>query len=141
MEKITGKETNEELALLLPDIKKAFDIMSSKDFEEYEKKLDKTTDKAMDALQSIIDDGSLQLDPEQLVRAVDALSKAKMSVIDSRRRLLETMIKGQVMMKALEPPKDRRNNSALDDFLSKQKNLAAAANVNSVFMDIEKSGN
>ena len=141
MEKITGKESNQELAELLPDIKKAFDIMSSKSFEEYEKKLDKTTQGAMDALQSILDDGTLQLDPEQLVKAVDVLSKAKMSVIDSRRRLLETMIKGQVMMKALEPPKNSKSNNALDEFLSKQRNLAAVSNANSVFLDIEKSGN
>ena len=138
---LNGKEDNESLAKILPTIKEGFDILSSTSFKEYEGKLDKVTGKAISSLEGIIDDGSLAMDPEQLVRAVDALTKAKMGIVDSRRKLLETLIKGEVMLKALEPPKDKSGNSALDEFLAKQKNLNLAnlANANSVFVDIDKA--
>lgn len=139
---LTGKEDNQTLGKILPTIKEGFDILSSTSFKEYETKLDKVTGKAISTLENIIDDGTLQLDPEQLVRAVDALTKAKMGIVDSRRKLLETLIKGEVMMKALEPPKDKNNSNALDEYFAKQKELTSGtlANVNSVFMDIDKSG-
>lgn len=136
---LTGKENNETLRNILPDIKKEFDILSSTSFQEYEDKLGKATSKAVDALQDIIDDGTLALDPEQLVRAVDTLTKAKVNIVDSKRKLLETLIKGEVMMKALDPPKkETETSSVLDDYLKRQQNIEMTSNVNSIFADIEK---
>ena len=94
----------------------------------------------MDALERIIDDGSLELDPEQLVKAVDTLSKAKIGIVDSKRKIAETLIKGEVMLKALEPPKERNNNDALNEYLMRQKNIEMESNVNSIFYDIDKQG-
>ena len=138
---LTEKEDNQQLAKLLPEIRKGFDILSSTSFQAFEDSLDKVTNKAIGNLESIIDDGSLALDPEQLVRAVDTLTRAKIGIADSRRKMLETLIKGEVMMKALEPPKDDKNkNSVLDEYFSKQqKKVSTVAGVNSVFEDIEKS--
>lgn len=137
--KITGKENNEELSKVLPNIRKEFEVLSSMSFQEYEDRLEKVTNKAVTELESIIDDGSLAQDPEQLVKAVDVLTKAKVSMFDSKRRLLETLIKGEVMVRALEPPKNVGNNNVLEDYIARQKNIAMTANVNSVFSDIEKS--
>ena len=137
--KITGKENNEELSKVLPNIRKEFEVLSSISFQEYEDRLEKVTNKAVTELESIIDDGSLAQDPEQLVKAVDVLTKAKVSMFDSKRRLLETLIKGEVMVRALEPPKNVGNNNVLEDYIARQKNIAMTANVNSVFSDIEKS--
>lgn len=129
---------NDKLKSILPDIRKEFDILQSNSFVEYEDKLTKATGKAIDALQSIISDGTLAMDPEQLVRAVDVLAKAKTGIVDSKRRLLETLIKGEVMMKALEPPKQSGGN-VLDEYIARQKNISMESNVNSIFSDIEKA--
>ena len=130
---------NERLSKILPDIKKEFDILSSESFEKYEEKLRTATTKAISALQSIIEDGTLALDPEQLVQAVKTLTKANVDIVDSKRRLMETLIKGEVMMKALEPPKDLNNNSVFQEYIERQKKLQIGANANSIFSDIEKS--
>ena len=130
---------NERLSKILPDIKKEFDILSSESFEKYEEKLRTATTKAISALQSIIEDGTLALDPEQLVQAVKTLTKANVDIVDSKRRLMETLIKGEVMMKALEPPKDLNKNSVFQEYIERQKKLQIGANANSIFSDIEKS--
>ena len=129
---------NENLSKILPNIQKEFDILSSKSFEDYEEKLRKATTKAILALQGIIDDGSLALDPEQLVQAVKTLTKANVDIVDSKRRLMDTLIKGEVMLKALEPPKDVGNSSVLTEYLERQKKLQIGANANSIFNEICK---
>jgi len=135
----TGCENNDELRKILPNIRKEFDILSSSSFQEYEKRLETVTNKAVDSLEGIIDDGTLAMDPEQLVRAVDVLTKAKINMFDSKRKLLETLVKGEIMIKALEAPKDTGNSSVLEEYITKQKNITMASQVNSVFADIEKS--
>ena len=130
---------NENLSKILPNIQKEFDILSSKSFEDYEEKLRKATTKAILALQGIIDDGSLALDPEQLVQAVKTLTKANVDIVDSKRRLMDTLIKGEVMLKALEPPKDVGNSSVLTEYLERQKKLQIGANANSIFNEISES--
>ena len=131
--------TNEELAKILPNIRKEFDALSSMSFQKYEERVESVTNEALSALQGIISDGTLSEDPEQLVRAVDVLTKAKTNLFDSKRKLLETLIKGEVMIKALEPPKSASNSSVLEDYIARQKNIAMTSHVNSVFSDIEKS--
>lgn len=131
--------TNEELAKILPNIRKEFDALSSMSFQKYEERVESVTNEALSALQGIISDGTLSQDPEQLVRAVDVLTKAKTNLFDSKRKLLETLIKGEVMIKALEPPKSAGNSSVLEDYIARQKNIAMTSHVNSVFSDIEKS--
>jgi len=135
----TGCENNDELRKILPNIRKEFDILSSSSFQEYEKRLETVTNKAVDSLEGIIDDGTLAMDPELLVRAVDVLTKAKINMFDSKRKLLETLVKGEIMIKALEAPKDTGNSSVLEEYITKQKNITMASQVNSVFADIEKS--
>lgn len=128
---------NKKLAEMLPDLQKEFSLLSSTSFTEYEDKLSKATAQAIDALQNIIIDGTLAMDPEQLVKAVDVLSKAKVSIVDSKRKLMETLIKGQVMIKALEPPKESGNSSVLEDYLARQRNIAMESQVDSIFADID----
>lgn len=131
---------NKELENALPDLIKQLNVFDSKDFREYEEKIDKVASKALDGLQAIIDDGTLQLDPEQMVKAVAAISKAKSDIIDSKRRLLETVVRGQVMLKALEPPKEEKSDNALLEYLKANnldQSLANSSN-NSIFGEVEK---
>lgn len=128
---------NKKLAEMLPDLQKEFSLLSSTSFVEYEDKLSKATAQAIDALQDIITDGTLAMDPEQLVKATDVLTKAKVSIVDSKRKLMETLIKGQVMIKALEPPKESGNSSVLEDYLARQRNIAMESQVDSIFADID----
>ena len=81
----------------------------------------------------------MALDPEQLVKAVEVLTKAKIGMFDAKRKLLETLLKGEIMIKALDTPKDVGNSSVLEEYIAKQKNIAMTSQVNSVFADIEKS--
>lgn len=136
---VTGKETNEELSKILPNIRKEFEVLSSMSFQEYEKRIEDVTGKALKELESILDDHSLALDAENLVKAVETLTKAKVNMFDSKRKLLETLLKGEIMIKALEPPKSLDNNSALEEYIMKQKQIASTSQINSVFADIEKS--
>jgi hypothetical protein len=95
--------------------------MESKEFTDYESKLDDATTNAINALNGIITDGTLAMDPEQMVAAVKVLTKAKTDIIESKRKLLDTCIRGEVMIKALEQDKnkDKDNNSVLLEYLQK----------------------
>lgn len=131
---------NNELGKVLPDLKKEFEALNSQDFRNYEDKLSKLTGKAMDSLENIIDDGTLALDPEQLVKSVQILNKARVDIIDSKRKLLETMTRAEIMLKALEPPKDAKNDNALLEYL-KANNLNTElgdTSNNSIFGEVEK---
>jgi hypothetical protein len=103
---------NQELEHILPDLRKELNVFNSDNFKNYEDLLTKATSKAIKELERITEDGILALDPEQLVAAVKVLTKARMDVMDSKRKLFETVVKGEVMMKALEPPKDNKNDSS-----------------------------
>ena len=132
---------NDELKNVLPDLQKEFDVLNSDSFQEYEEKLTIATNKAIKSLENIIDDGTLALDPEQLVNAVKALTKAKSDIMDSRRKLTETLIKGQVMLKALQPPKNENQDNVLLEYL-KANNLnteIADTSSNSIFGEVEKN--
>lgn len=132
---------NDELKNVLPDLQKEFDVLNSDSFQEYEEKLTIATNKAIKSLENIIDDGTLALDPEQLINAVKALTKAKSDIMDSRRKLTETLIKGQVMLKALQPPKNENQDNVLLEYL-KANNLnteIADTSSNSIFGEVEKN--
>lgn len=132
---------NDELKNVLPDLQKEFDVLNSDSFQEYEEKLTIATNKAIKSLENIIDDGTLALDPEQLVNAVKTLTKAKSDIMDSRRKLTETLIKGQVMLKALQPPKNENQDNVLLEYL-KANNLnteIADTSSNSIFGEVEKN--
>lgn len=132
------KESNDELKSMLPQVKKEFELMASTNFTDYENKLSETTNRAIAALQGIIDDGTLSLDPEQLVKAVDTLTRAKINILDSRRKLLETLLKGEIMLKALEPPENKKSEtSVFEDYINKK--TSTVSNVNSIFNDIDNS--
>jgi len=136
---ITGKEDNTELSKILPELKNAFGVFSSDSFVNFEKKLDTTLNNAVTSLQEIIDDGTLAMDPEQLIKATDTLAKAKSNMMENKRRLLETLLKGEMMVKALEPPKKDKGSSILEDYFEKNKQIASDATVSSIFGDIAKS--
>ena len=111
--------------------------------KDYESKLGKATGKAINALEEIIDNQTLAMDPEQLVRAVQVLTKAKSDVLESKRRLYDTCIKGEVMIKALEQDKnkDKKDSSVLLEYLEKSglKNQIESSNSSaSVFENIAK---
>lgn len=128
---------NEQLKDKLPDLKRELDLFNTSSFQEYETKLDRVTAKTIAALEGIVDDGSLAMDPEQLVKSVQVLTKAKIDIYETRRRLVETVVRGEVMMKALEPVKKEgsTSNSVLDDYLNKTKKISGATT--SVFTHIE----
>ena len=138
---ITGREDNKELSRVLPYVKEAYEILNSGSFQDYEKKLNVVANKAVDSLSDIIEDGTLAMDPEQLVKATDVLNKARVSIMDAKRKFLETLIKGETMERAMEPPKPNKNgeNSVLLDYFERNKMVAQEASINSIFEDIEKS--
>ena len=110
--------TNSELQSMMPDVRNMMKALDSGEFSEYEKKLCNATNKAIDALEEIIDDNTLKLDPEQTVRAVQVLTKSRIDLLDARRKLAETCIKGEVLIKSLEQPKDQ-SSSVLLEYLQK----------------------
>lgn len=129
---------NDELKERLPDLRRELDLFNKASFAEYEETLDRVTSKAMSALETIIADGTLALDPEQLVNSVKVLTKAKTDIYETRRRLVETVVKGEVMMRALEPPEDKKkggNSSVLEEYL--QRNTMIGAGSTSVFTQID----
>lgn len=111
---------NEKLSEILPMLREQYDFINSTSVKEYEDKLSKVTNKALSSLENIIDDGSLSLDPEQLVAAVKVLTKSKADITESKRRLIETLLRGEVMIKALEPKKSDNTNNVLAEYLEKQ---------------------
>ena len=112
---------NNELQSILPDVRNMMHSLDNGEFSNYEKKLTQATDKAIAALEDIIDDGTLKLDPEQTVRAVQVLTKSKTDIIEARRRLLDTCIKGEVLIKSLDMDKNGKDKtpSALLDYLER----------------------
>ena len=148
MEQNQKEMTNKELESVLPDIRNILHkMMDSGNFSNYENTLDDVTNKAIGELKRIIEDQTLALDPEQMVAAVKVLTKAKIDIIESKRKLLDTCIKGEVMIKALEQPKDNKNaNSALLDYLEKaglnttvDKTGTNPGTTNSIFESIMKN--
>lgn len=129
-------ETVREMSSRLPDFKKELDALNSDSFQEYEKKLNDATNNAIDALNDIIDDGTLKMDPEQLVKAVETLTKARKDISEQKRKLIETIIRGEVMMKALEPKKDA-STSLLEDYLKKEA-VDGTAKECSIFQQVSK---
>ena len=128
-----------EVEKMLPEYRKELDYLNSDSFHEYEQKVEKVTAKVLSALEDIVDDETLKMDPEQLVNAARAMTKARTDIMDSKRKLIETVIKGEVMIKALDKPKEggTSGNSVLDDYLSRQK-LDAPSSGNSIFESIEE---
>ena len=104
---------NEKLSEILPMLREQYDFINSTSVKEYEHKLSKVTNKALSSLENIIDDGSLSLDPQQLVAAVNVLTKSKADITESKRRLIETLLRGEVMIKALEPKKSDNTNNEI----------------------------
>lgn len=134
---------NKELESILPSVHTMLDALNDQDFKDYESKLGKATGKAINALEEIIDDQTLKMDPEQLVRAVQVLTKAKSDILESKRRLYDTCIKGEVMIKALEQDKnkDKKESSVLLDYLEKSglnNQIESSNNSASVFENIAK---
>lgn len=119
---------NEKLSEILPMLREQYDFINSTSVKEYEDKLSKVTNKALSSLENIIDDGTLALDPEQLVAAVKVLTKSKADITESKRRLIETLLRGEVMIKALEPKKNDNTNNVLAEYLERQ---GISENVNS----------
>ena len=119
---------NEKLSEILPMLREQYDFINSTSVKEYEDKLSKVTNGALNALEGIIEDGSLALDPEQLVRAVQVLTKSKADITESKRKLIETLLRGEVMIKALEPKKNDNTNNVLAEYLERQ---GISENVNS----------
>ncbi len=134
---------NKELESILPSVHTMLDALNDQDFKDYESKLGKATGKAINALEEIIDNQTLAMDPEQLVRAVQVLTKAKSDILESKRRLYDTCIKGEVMIKALEQDKnkDKKESSVLLEYLEKsglKNQIETSNNSASVFEDIAK---
>ena len=114
--------SNREMYQLLPNLKDALSSLENGKAHEYESKLDNLLKDSMDNLSQVISDGTLALDLEQSVKAVEVLTKAKSAMIESKRKLIETVIKGEIMLKALEPPKKENDpSSVLLEYLQKNQ--------------------
>ena len=114
--------TNDKMESILPSLKKLAESIDSGNVSQYEKDIEETAQKAIDMLSEMIDEEIFKMDPEQAVVAVKVLTKARIDVFESRRKLAETIIKGEAMMKALELQEKEKNgkgNSALLDYLEK----------------------
>ena len=114
--------TNDKMESILPSLKKLAESIDSGNVSQYEKDIEETAQKAIDMLSEMIDEEIFKMDPEQAVAAVKVLTKARIDVFESRRKLVETIIKGEAMMKALELQEKEKNgkgNSALLDYLEK----------------------
>ena len=114
---------NEKLSEILPMLRQQFDFINSPVAKEYEEKLSKVTGKSLSELERIISDGTLALDPEQLVNAVKVLTAAKKDITESKRKLLETLLRGEIMMKAIDAPKNQKDDgktNALLDYMKRQ---------------------
>ena len=114
--------TNDKMESILPSLKKLAESIDSGNVSQYEKDIEETAQKAVDMLSEMIDEEIFKMDPEQAVAAVKVLTKARIDVFESRRKLVETIIKGEAMMKALELQEKEKNgkgNSALLDYLEK----------------------
>ena len=133
---------NKELESILPSVHSMLGALNDKDFNDYEKKLNAATGKAIEALEEIIDNQTLKMDPEQLVAAVKVLTSAKKDILESKRRLYDTCIKGEVMIKALEQDKNKGkgDSNVLLDYLNKTGLNDKVDNgiTTSVFEDIAK---
>lgn len=126
-----------EVEKMLPEYRKELDYLNSDSFHEYEQKVEKVTAKVLGALEEIVDDETLKMDPEQLVNAARAMTKARTDIMDSKRKLIETVIKGEIMIKALDKPKDDKGgSSALLDYMNRQ-NLDGKSSGSSVFEQID----
>lgn len=133
MKDVNGLETMERM---LPEFKKELDYLNSESFTKYEEKLSKVTVSALDALNEIIEDDTLKMDPEQLVSAVRVMTTARKDILESKRRLLETVIRGEVMLKAVEPKgKEGGGDSLLLDYM--KKNIENNSK-SSIFQQIEQ---
>lgn len=111
--------STKELQSILPDIRTMLGALQTKEFNDYESKLNDATAKAIDTLNQIIADGTLALDPEQTINAVKTLTQAKRDILESKRRLLDTCIRGEVMIRSLEQPKNSDESSILLDYIRK----------------------
>lgn len=114
---------NEKLSEILPMLRQQFDFINSPVSKEYEEKLSKVTGESLSELERIISDGTLALDPEQLVNAVKVLTAAKKDITESKRKLLETLLRGEIMMKAIDTPKNQKDDgktNALIDYMKRQ---------------------
>lgn len=133
---------NEKLSEILPMLREQFDFINSDSVKKYEEKLSSTTDKALSELSRIIEDGTLALDPEQLVAAVKVLSKAKSDITENKRKLIETLLRGEVMIKALDQNKEKSkggDTNALMKYLEKQGVAdKAQERVTSIFQQVNE---
>ena len=128
---------NEKLSEILPMLRQQFDFINSDSVKEYADKLDKVTGEALGELEKILTDGTLALDPEQLVAAVQVLTRAKKDISESKRKLIETLLRGEVMMKALEPKKNAGGeNSALLEYLKAKGVAEGVGSGNSIFEQV-----
>lgn len=128
---------NEKLSEILPMLREQYDFINSPSVKDYEDKLSKTTEKALRALEEIIDDETLKLDPEQLVRAVQVLTKSKADLTEGKRRLIETLLRGEVMLKAIEPKKkDDGSTNALLEYMERQGVADKARETTSIFQQV-----
>ena len=132
---------NEKLSEILPMLRQQFDFINSPVSKEYEEKLSKVTGESLSELERIISDGTLALDPEQLVNAVKVLTAAKKDITESKRKLLETLLRGEIMMKAIDAPKNQKDEgktNALIDYMKRQNLDKPQATSTSIFEQVNQ---
>lgn len=126
------------LDLMLPVLTQEWEKMNSRSIVEYQEKLEQGCKKAVDMLTNLIDSGSLELDLEQAVQGFKVMTDAQRMLMDSKRKLAETMVKSAIMVEALKPPKDTKSVSLLDNYIENNPKAIANSQSSSIFTDIDR---
>ena len=125
------------LDLMLPVLTQEWEKMNSDTIMEYQNKLEEGCKKAVDMLTDLITSGSLELDLEQAVQGFKVMTDAQRMLMDSKRKLAETMVKSAVMIEALKPPKENKPESLLANYMNNYPKLPANTST-SIFVDIDR---
>lgn len=126
------------LDLMLPVLTQEWEKMNSDSIVKYQEKLEEGCKKAVDMLTGLIDSGSLELDLEQAVQGFKVMTDAQRMLMDSKRKLAETMVKSAIMIEALNPPKETKPVSLLQNYIESNPQAIANSTSSSIFTDIDR---
>lgn len=126
------------LDLMFPVLTQEWEKMNSSSINTYQEKLEEGCKKAVDMLTNLIDSGSLELDLEQAVQGFKVMTDAQRMLMDSKRKLAETMVKSAIMIEALKPPKETKPVSLLDNYINSNPKAIANSQSTSIFTDIDR---
>lgn len=123
---------------MFPLLVQEWERMNSGTLLKYQLKLEEGCEKAVKMLTDLIDSDQLSLDLEQAVAGFKAMTEAQARLLDSKRKLAETMLKGALMVEALKPPKETKTVSLLDNYVGQYPARIGSERSSSIFTDIDR---